>query len=310
MKFSQSTPARRTRGTARRHSLLAAAALLGIAPLVLTGCAGASGPAEAKAPEDLVFAMPPAPEDDDVKESATEIKNLISTATGRGVQQEMPADYLGVVEAVRQGHVDVAFMSPFSTALAVKNGSVDPLVVWEADAAKPASFCYSRPGSGINSVKDVKGKQVAFVDPGSATGFFMPKSMLTEAGLVEGTDYTATFAGGHDSALLALVNGSVDVACSSIADRLIKAGTIKEADLHQMAATAPLPVGVGVVVSKQLDPELREKLLKSLPDAMTGNPKLADLSTTGSYTLNPGIEVYRPLLTVAENVGVDLGDMR
>ena len=307
--FSHTSRSHRT--THPAHRPLAVAALLGIGALALAGCSSAESPAKAEpAGEALVFAMPPAPEDGDIKESATELKNIISAATGLAVEQEMPADYLGVVEAVRQGHVDVAFMSPFSTALAVKNGSVDPLVVWEADAQKPASYCYSRPDSGIETLEDIKGKQVAFVDPGSATGYFMPKSMLTEAGMVDGTDYTSTFAGGHDTAMLALVNGSVDVACSSIAERLIEAGTFEADDIKQVAATKPLPVGVGIVVAKDMDPAVRAKLLEELPKKLTGNEKLKDLSLTGSYTLNPGIEVYQPLLEVAQNVGVDLEDMR
>ena len=309
---TQPTAARRH--SARRHhtrQILSTAAVLGLGAIILAGCSSAEAPAKAASNTDkLVFAMPPSPEDADINEAATEMKNIISNATGLKVDQEMPADYLGVVEALRQGHVDVAFMSPFSTALAVKNGSVDPLVVWEADAAKPASFCYARPDSGIKKLEDVRGKQVAFVDPGSATGYFMPSSMFTEAGMVNGTDYKSTFAGGHDTAMLALVNGSVDVACSSIADRLITAGTFEATDIVQIAATAPLPVGVGIVVSTDLDPAIRAKLLEAMPKDMTGNEKLKDMSLGGKYTLNPGIDVYQPLLDVAANVGVDLEDMR
>lgn len=309
---TQPTAARRH--SARRHhtrKILSTAAVLGLGAIILAGCSSAEAPAKAASNTDkLVFAMPPSPEDADINEAATEMKNIISNATGLTVDQEMPADYLGVVEALRQGHVDVAFMSPFSTALAVKNGSVDPLVVWEADATKPASFCYARPDSGIKNLDDVRGKQVAFVDPGSATGYFMPSSMFTEAGMVNGTDYKSTFAGGHDTAMLALVNGSVDVACSSIADRLIASGTFEAKDIVQIAATDPLPVGVGIVVSTDLDPAIRAKLLEAMPKDMTGNEKLKDMSLGGKYTLNPGIDVYQPLLDVAANVGVDLEDMR
>lgn len=302
------------RHSARRHhikQIMTVAGIVGIGTMVMAGCSAAESPAKAASnTEKLVFAMPPSPEDADINETATEMKNIIATATGLQVDQEMPADYLGVVEALRQGHVDVAFMSPFSTALAVKNGSVDPLVVWEADATKPASFCYARPDSGIKNLEDVRGKQVAFVDPGSATGYFMPSSIFTEAGMVAGTDYKSTFAGGHDTAMLALVNGSVDVACSSIADRLITAGTFEADDVVQIAATDPLPVGVGIVVSTDMDPAVRAKLSAAMPKAMTGNEKLKDMALGGTYSLDPGLEVYQPLLDVAANVGVDLEDMR
>lgn len=286
-----------------------ALSLAAAATLTLTACGGSAESAPPSEDASLVFAMPPGTDDPDILAESEIIEKVIADATGKEVQREMPADYLGVVEAVRQGHVDVALMSPFSTALAVKNGSVDPLVVWKGDD-KPASFCYSRPGSGIDSIADVAGKQVAFVDPGSTTGYFMPKSLLADNGLTDGEDYESTFAGGHDSAMLAMINGSVDVACSSIVDMLVEAGAFEEADIQEIGETEPIPVGVGIVVSKDLDPQVRRQLLASLPEEMTGNEKLATLGSNQEYILDPGITPYEPLLKVAKNVGVDLEDMR
>lgn len=300
-------------GSSMSKRPVAALSLAAAAVLALTACGGSAESAapssDSTADDALVFAMPPGTDDPDVLVEAGIIEGLITEATGKEVQREMPADYLGVVEAVRQGHVDVALMSPFSTALAVKNGSVDPLVVWKGDD-KPASYCYSKPGSGIESIDDVAGKQVAFVDPGSTTGYFMPKSLLADNGLVDGQDYQSTFAGGHDSAMLAMINGSVDVACSSIADMLIEAGVFTAGDIQQIGETGPIPVGVGIVVSNDLDESTRRHLLETLPEKMTGNPDLATLGGVNEYILNPGIAPYEPLLKVAENVGVDLEDMR
>lgn len=294
----------------RARRLAYAAAILTVGTLTLSACGGESSSADTSANNPLVFAMPPGTDDPDILSEATLIQEYIGEATGQEVKREMPADYLGVVEAVRQGHVDVAVMSPFSTALAIKNGSVDPLIVWTKDTEKPASFCYSRPGSGIESIADVAGKTVAFVDPGSTTGYIMPKSLLVDNGLIDGKDYESTFAGGHDSALLAMVNGSVDVACSSIADRVIKSGALKEGDLQLIGETEPIPVGIGIVVSHDLAPETRQQLLDTLPGKMTNNPEIATLGGASEYLTNPGITPYEPLLKAAENVGVDLEDMR
>jgi len=93
----------------------AAALSLAAAALALTACGGSAesaAPSSADAaPDSIVFAMPPGTDDPDVLAEAGIIEGLIAEATGREVQREMPADYLGVVEAVRQGHVDVALMS-------------------------------------------------------------------------------------------------------------------------------------------------------------------------------------------------------
>jgi len=47
------------------------------------------------------------------------------------------------------------------------------------------------------------------------TTYFMPKALFKKAGLTDGTDYKSTFAGSHDSAVLALASGNVDVACTA-----------------------------------------------------------------------------------------------
>jgi phosphonate transport system substrate-binding protein len=297
--------------TKRAQRLACAAALLAAGTFALSACGSATSAADAAAADNtLVFAMPPGTDDPDILSEAKVIQGFIAEATGKEVSREMPADYLGVVEAVRQGHVDVAVMSPFSTALAVKNGSVDPLIVWNKDATKPASYCYAKPGSGIESIADVAGKTVSFVDPGSTTGYFMPKSLLADNGLIDGEDYESAFAGGHDSALLAMVNGSVDVACSSIAERIIESGALKKSDLQLIGETAPIPVGIGIVVSPDLSEETRQQLLDTLPEKMTNNPEILTLGGATEYIKNPGIAPYEPLLKVAENVGVDLKDMR
>lgn len=298
----------------RPTARLGAAGLLVASAALLGACAPAAAGADtleaSTAPaEPLVFAMPPGTDDPDILGQAEVLMTHIEEATGREVELETPADYLGVVEAVRQGFVDVALMSPFSTALAVANGSVAPLLAWEA-SDEPASTCYVLADSPIESVEDVAGRQVAFVDPGSTTGYFMPTSLLAEHGLVDGEDYTSTFAGGHDSAMLAMLNGSVDVACTSIADMLIEAGVFTEADVKVIGETAPIPVGVSIVVRTDLDDPTREHLVDGLPDAIAGDGTLELFTGSGAVIDDPDEETYAPLLQVAENVGISLEDLR
>lgn len=286
------------------------AALLSATAVALTACGGVTEASEGSgADQPIVFAMPPGTDDPDILDEFGAIQGMVGEATGRDVQEEMPADYLGVVEALRQDHVDVAILSPFATALAVKNNSVDPLVVWKADD-EPASTCYALKDSGIEELADVAGKQVAFVDPGSTTGYFMPASLMSANGLVDGEDFESTFAGGHDSALLAVANGSVDVACSSIMDMLAEAGTVNPDEFQTIGETEPIPVGIAVVVSPNLDAETRGQLLEHLPEAITGNEQLTALGGNDEYILEPGLEPFQPLLDAADAVGLNLEDMR
>ncbi len=278
--------------------------------LLLSGCAGAS---QAESNDDsIAFAMPPGTDDPALLTQVDAVAAMIESATGRTVTTENPADYMAVVEAVRSGFVDVALMSQFSTALAVANGSVSPLIVWEAEDL-PAALCLVRSDSGLTNIADIRGKQVAFVDPGSTTGYFMPKSLLTTEGLIDGEDYTSTFAGGHDSAVLAMLNGSVDMACTArqLYPTMINAQVFAPSDVRIIAETDPVPIGISIVVRPDLDEKTRQQLIDSLPAALMKDKKtFALFGGSSEYIVNPSADVYAPLLKVAENVGVSLKDMR
>ena len=259
-----------------------------------------------------MFATPPGTDDPEEQAIMGDLSGMVGQATGRTVENLQPADYLGVVEAVRNGSVDVAVLSQFSAALAYKTDSVDPLLVWGA-STEPASFCLTRTDSGVNTLDDVKGRQVAFVDPGSTTGYFMPKSLLAKSGLIDGTDYRSTFAGNHDAAVLAMANGSVDVACTArqLYPTFLEKGVFTDQDVKIIAKSDPIPVGISVVVRKDLDEGARESLKDELPALMAANEKLAKtFGLKGEPTKDPEFSTYAPLVDVAQSVGVDLEDLR
>jgi phosphonate transport system substrate-binding protein len=267
---------------------------------------------EAPAPTGPIsFALPPGTDDPEAILQIGTIANYIGEITGREVVEENPADYMAVVEAMRSGFVDVALMSQFSTALAVKIGAVSPLVVWEAEQL-PASLCLVDADGPIQSLEDFRGGQIAFVDPGSTTGHFMPRSMLTQAGLVYDEDYRATFAGGHDTAILALLNGTVDMACTArqLLPIFEESGLVPAGELRVVAETDPIPIGVSIVTRVDLDDATKDRLAAELPGRLMSDEAIASLfGGSTDYIVQPGFEVYEPLIQVAQDAGIDLEDL-
>jgi phosphonate transport system substrate-binding protein len=260
----------------------------------------------------ITFAFPPGTDDPNAILQVERIAQLIASVTEREVRTENPADYMAVVEAVRSGFVDVALMTQFSVALAIETKALSPLIVWEAEQL-PASLCLVRSDSPIKSMQDMRGKQIAFVDPGSTTGHFMPRSLLKKVGLEYQVDYKATFAGGHDTAILAMMNKSVDMACT--ARQLVPifqgAGLFAEADVRVVGETDPIPVGISIVVRNDLDQATRDLLAATLPEALIAQEDLLPLfGGSTKYIVNPDAAVYAPLLQVARDVGLNLGDLR
>ncbi|MFV2197544.1 phosphate/phosphite/phosphonate ABC transporter substrate-binding protein [Nocardiopsis sp. LOL_012] len=287
----------------RKLTLLTAACAL-----ALTGCSSSDGDSGSG---ELVFAFPPGTDDPEQLAQIEPVADIVGELAGREVVTESPADYMGVVEALRQGHVDVAFLSPFATAIGQQAGGLDVGLVWEA-GDEPASVLMVRADSGIETVDDVAGQQVAFVDAGSTTGHFMPRALLAEAGLEPDEDYEMTFSGGHDSGLLALQQGSVDVAATAaqLVDVFTDAGVIDPDRVVVLAESDPLPVGSAIVFSEDVDPGVREQIVAGMPDRVAENEDMALIFGGHSAVADPAPEVFAPLLEVVEAVGLSLEDIR
>ena len=136
---------------------------------------------------------------------------------------------------------------------------------------------------------------------------------MAKAGLTDGTDYKSTFAGSHDSAVMAMVNGNVDVACTArqLYPTFLEKRVFTEQNVKIIAKSDPIPVGISIVVRKDLDEQARTALKDKLPALMAGNEKIAKtLGLKGEPTQDPEFSTYAPLVDVAQSVGVDLEDLR
>ena len=191
-----------------------AAALAGVALLV---AAFALAPA-ADAP--LTLALTPSRDPTSLQEAGDAFARAITKLSGVPVRARVASDYAGVVEALRNRHVDLAFVHPVGYVLANREAGCQILVrdIWQGRVEYTARF-YVRKDSGIRRVEDLRGKTVAFVDPASSSGYIYPMVLLIKQGLVRNRDpktffKDALFAGTHDAALRAVAQGRVDAAAS------------------------------------------------------------------------------------------------
>ncbi|WP_213953690.1 MULTISPECIES: phosphate/phosphite/phosphonate ABC transporter substrate-binding protein [unclassified Variovorax] len=240
-----------------RRSLLAAAAVgVPLAAFTRTGLAQ---------PGALTVGLIPSEDSRAMIANSQAMMDMLAKALGMPVKPFVAADYNGVIEALRSGRLDVAYLGPFSYVLGTTIAPIEAFAVAETKKAG-RTFYYSQivahKDTGIKTIKDLKGKTFAFVDPSSTSGHLFPKAGLIKAGFNPDTDFgRVIFSGSHDSSAIAVENKKVDAA--AIADRILDAaiakGLAKREDLVEVWRSDPIPESP-TVWRKNLSPDLKSRV--------------------------------------------------
>ena len=241
---------------------------------ILWGLVMATGPAAhagaTEAPKQLVMAVTPSNIPTELFKASEVFAAELGKKLGLPIKVYMPTDYLGVVEAMRNRTADIAFVHPAGYVFASREAKARILAVdvWHGKTSYTSRF-FVRKDSGIKTLEQLRGKTIAFVDPGSTSGYVYPMVLLIKKGLVKERDpktffKEAMFAGTHEAALLALLNGSVDaVASFDLAPQQYLKDKEKVEKLVHIAETDPIPEA-GMAIREGLDPALIKKLLDAL----------------------------------------------
>src|SRR5262245_50082262 len=195
-------------------------ALVGAAALTFSAAAGA---------QVLRVGLIPSEDSRAMLAQSKDILEALEKNMGMKVQGFVATDYNGVIEALRAKHLDIAYLGPFSYVLATTVTPVEAFVI--AETAKAGRTYYhsqiiTLKTSGIKTLNDLKGRNFAFVDPASTSGYAFPLAGLLKVGIDPKRDFkTVIFTGAHDANAVAVANGKVDAA--TIADRILDAAIAK-----------------------------------------------------------------------------------
>jgi phosphonate transport system substrate-binding protein len=236
--------------------------------LVLLLALGLSGCGREREREQvLVMGFVPMKDSETLIEEVGPLAEMLSQELGIRVRPFTAMNYVGVVEGLGAGQVDFGFIPPFSYVLA--NSESNAKVVLTALRRDGNPYYFSqilvRTDSDIQTVADLKGKIIAFVDPASSSGYIFPGAHLKALGLDIDRDLTTIFAGGHDKALQALLNGHVDAAAVFVDVRTRFAADFPTAmrDTRQLTVTQPIP-NISVTVRGDMDTELSARIVQAL----------------------------------------------
>jgi phosphonate transport system substrate-binding protein len=220
-----------------------------------------------------------------VRESQPLVSYLEKETSAR-VELVVPTNYAAVVEAIANGRVDIAYLGGFTFVQASQRAGVQPLVQRERDQNFHSVFI-TQPGSGINSLADLKGHSFAFGDVNSTSGHLMPAYYMRAAGIDPGALTKTLYTGGHDATALAVANGKVDAGAMDelVLGNMLKSGKITSAQV-KVFYTTPAFFDYVWAARKGLDQKLSDGFataLLKLDASNAENKALLDLLNATRY---------------------------
>lgn len=195
---------------------------------------------KARYPE-LVFAVVPAENASGVSDRFGPFVAYLSRQLDTKVTLRIANDYAAVIEGQRAGNIHIGYHGPASFARArVAGVPVEAFAIdVNSDGSKGYySVFYVLAKGPYQKIEDLKGKNLGLVDPNSGSGFNMPMFALDKRGIAPDTFFGKTLmTGSHENAVLALAQGTVDVAANwwnaendSNLTRMLNKNMLKNAD--------------------------------------------------------------------------------
>ena len=249
-----------------RRTLLTAAAGAALLP------AAAISTARAQAmPAELVIAAAPAENSSGTVDRYTPLANYIARQTGVKTTLRVASDYAAVIEGQKAGNIHIGYYGPGSYVRAHQqsNGNAVAFTTTRSKAGAVGYYAvgYVRADSPYKTIQDLKGRKLGLVDPNSTSGNFAPRFFLDKAGINPETFFSnVNFTGSHENAVIALMNGTVDIAMNwwnadgdSNFDRMVTKGMAKKSDVR-IAWTSDLLAGSPYAMLASLPADLKKKI--------------------------------------------------
>ncbi|WP_315837165.1 phosphonate ABC transporter substrate-binding protein [Bradyrhizobium prioriisuperbiae] len=273
--------------------------LAGAAALAFVASPALAQDWKAKYPE-LTFAVVPAENASGVTERWTPFVSYLAKELGVKVTLRIANDYAAVIEGQRSGNIQIASYGSASFARARLTGVKTDAFANDINADGSTgyySMFFVKATSSYQKIDDLKGKNLGLVDPNSTSGNNVPRFELDKMGIADADTYfgKVVFTGSHENALLALSQGTVDVAANqwtndddSTLQQMLTKGMLKNADGTPMKKTdfriihksAPIINGP-YAYNSDLPEDLKAAIAKAFQDAPTKNKAAFDRLSDG-----------------------------
>ncbi|HJA50727.1 MAG TPA: phosphate/phosphite/phosphonate ABC transporter substrate-binding protein [Candidatus Fusicatenibacter intestinipullorum] len=282
------------------------------------GCGGNSQQAEKKT---FTIAYAPNESTTDSTDARSTLAKDLGKVINMDVKEIQASDYTAIIEALRTGKADMAYMGALAVAMGAERAGVTPIVMKapngdKAQAVYHSVFVTQKDNNEINSIKDFKGKTIAFVDPDSTSGNLVPTSEIMKAfpdlHLTNEKIHTngeffeaVSFSGKHQAGLQAVIKGDVDIV--PISDQIMasefKNGNADENAVKVVHSSAAIPAEA-MVVSKTVNEDLKKTLTKFLVEYNNKDYFDKVIKKADARFVECSMEDYQPIVELNKNINV------
>lgn len=218
-------------------------------------------------PDKLVIGLLPGESAPTVMRLNEPLRAYLEKRLGIPVELQVGANYAATGEALRFGRLDIAYLGPVTYILQSRRAKLEPFARPSHEKVGPTfqAVIIVPKDSPAKTLADLKGKEIAFGDPASTSGTWVPRAqLLEEAKLASGKDYTLRVLGAHDAVALAVANKKVAAGGLSmpIYNRLLKEGKLDASAVRVLAESPAIPEYMWTF-REGLDPAFKEEIRKA-----------------------------------------------
>ena len=277
-----------------------------------------------------------------ITKGGTAMADCLTKMTGLTFKIEVGTSETASVEAMGGNKAQFGFLNTFAVLLAKEKYDVDVLLVaqrkygvlkadktytafdFDPDKAlagqltsyyKPEYF--TKAGSGIKSLADMKGKSFCFTTASSTSGGIIPRAVFKAQGIDPDKDMKSSYAGGHDKAAISVYDGTCDAGVAFM-DILTDSATNlagKFPDIAQKVQVFAVGDRIpndGLQAVKGLDPKIRDITVEALMAMMAdpgGNAVVKGIYNYDAFEKADYAKYYGPFNETLKKAGINVADL-